>query len=217
MKTSTLKQFLAVSVFLLCQNTFGQLAAIDSLKLIPENPNVSDEIKLICYSTFAYGGCDLQNHSVTFQGNQITVNLEYEPGFLAYICHSVDTISLGNLNTGNYQLYANLIILPMDETADTDTLSFSVDSPLNIGENPSAGSLIVYPNPFYQEFQIKTDAMIETVEIHSVSGQKITLKESTVSPNKTIHLPDLENGVYLLIATDSKGNKYTKRIIKNTL
>lgn len=217
MKTRILKQFLAASLFLLSQNTFGQLSTIDSLKLIPENPNTGDEIKLICHSTFSTGGCDLQNYSVSFQGNQITVNLEYEPGFLTYICHSVDTISLGNLNAGDYGLHANLIIQPMDEITDTDTLSFTVDNSLNVIENPGAESLIIYPNPFDREFQIKTDAIIEQVEISSVSGQKIILNKTLISHNKTIDVSGLKNGIYLLILTDINGNQYTKRIFKNTL
>lgn len=217
MKTRILKQFLAANLFLLSQNTFGQIHAIDSMKLIPENPTAGDEIKLICYSAFSSGGCELQNYSVSFQGNQITVNMEHEPGFLTYICHSVDTISLGNLSMGDYQLYANLIIQPMDELADTDTLSFSVDNSLRIDEHSNTGNLTIYPNPFDQAFQIKTDAVIEQLEISSVSGQKIILDKTLITLDNMIDVSGLKNGIYLLIATDTKGNKYTKRILKNTL
>ncbi|MDF3029158.1 MAG: hypothetical protein K0S23_3465 [Fluviicola sp.] len=216
MNTSTLKQFLAFSTFLVCQNTFGQIPAIDSLILIPENPNTGDEIKLICYSTFPTGGCDMQNSSVTIQGDQITVSMEHEPGMLTYICHNVDTISLGDLNPGDYELHANLIIQPMDEIVDSDSLFFSVDAQLRIDEHSDTGSLSVYPNPFDRELQIQTDAVIEEVEISSVSGQKISVNKEHIPVDKTIDTSDLKNGIYLLKMTDNKGNKYTRRIIKNS-
>jgi hypothetical protein len=135
---------------------------------------------------------------------------------LTYICHSVDTISLGNLNTGAYELHANLIIQPMDEIADSDSLYFSVDAQLRIDENSDNSNLSVYPNPFDRELQIQTDVAIEEMEISSVSGQKISLNKALIPVNKTIDVSDLKNGIYLLKITDTKGNKYTRRIIKNS-
>ena len=217
MKISTLKQFLISGLICFGQQTFVQAQGIDSLKIIPENANAGDEIKVVCFSTFPTGGCDLMDYSVTFQGNQITLNLEHEPGMLTYICHSIDTISLGTLNAGDYDLHANLIIQPMDEIVDWHTTSFSIDSPLGFDDLTNTANPEVYPNPFDRELQIKADAIIESVEISSVSGQKIVLSENTGFNEKIIDLSDLKNGIYLLILTDINGNQYTKRIFKNTL
>ncbi|MNU79405.1 hypothetical protein D3C71_690190 [compost metagenome] len=215
MKAIKFKQTLIGGLLFLSQHAFGQIPAIDSLKIIPENAHAGDEIKVICYATFPAGGCDLMDHSITIQGNQITLSMEYIDGAATYICHSVDTISLGNLSSGNYHLHANLMIQPWDEIVDFDTTSFFVDIPLSIGNNGNIPDLAVYPNPFTDEIQIKTDAIIEQIEVSAVSGQKIDLKENGLNAEKKINVSDLKNGVYMLVLTDIKGNKHTERIIKN--
>ncbi|AEA44457.1 T9SS type A sorting domain-containing protein [Fluviicola taffensis] len=215
MKELIFNQLLILSLILMSQKAFGQNPTIDSLKIIPENANTNDEIKVICYTTFPSGGCELVNHSLIAQGNQLTLSLEYEFGFLTYICHSVDTISLGNLDANNYQLHVNLIIHPMDQIVDSDNVNFSIDTPLSINSHSTKYSLTVFPNPFENELQIKTDATIEKVELSTFSGQKIILKEITVPNDTMIDVSELKNGIYLLTITDNKGNKYTKRIVKN--
>ncbi|MNK10525.1 hypothetical protein D3C87_285500 [compost metagenome] len=215
MKARKLKQLLIPVLLFVSQQSFGQIPGIDSLKIIPENAHAGDEIKVICYATFPSGGCDLMDHSITMMGNQITLSLEYMLGAATYICHSVDTISLGNLATDNYYLRTNLTIQPFDEIADSDSTSFFVDIPLSIGGNGNIPDLKVYPNPFSDEIQIKTDARIEKVELNTLSGQQIFLEENGLNTENKITISDLKNGVYLLVLTDHKGNKHTERIIKN--
>lgn len=216
MKTIKLKHLLIPSLIFFGQQAFGQIPGIDSLKIIPENPNLSSEVKVICYATFPSGGCELQDHDITIQGNQITLNVEYMPGAATYICHAEDTISLGNLSAGDYHLHTNLIIQPLDEIVDTATADFTVANFLRVGEN-TFPDLAIYPNPFEQELQIQTDAVIEKIEIHSLSGQLILLKEGNLVSGKTVDLSHLEDGAYLIQLTDSKGNTCTKRILKRAL
>ncbi|WP_430404004.1 T9SS type A sorting domain-containing protein [Fluviicola sp.] len=216
MKTIKLKQLLIPGLILFSQQVFGQLPAIDSLKMIPDNPTIADEIKIICYATFPSGSCNLENHYVTVQGNQITLNLEYNPGAATYICHDVDTVSLGNLEAGDYELDVNLIIMPMDVIEDHDTLYFSIGNLLGINEHPNNFDVSIHPNPFNKEIRIETDAIIETIELNSISGQKVS-KEINLNFDKKIDLSDLKDGIYLLTLTDVKGNKSTKRVFKSTL
>ena len=216
MKTHKLKQLLILGLILFGKQVFGQLPAIDSLKMIPQNPTSADEIKIICYATFPSGSCDMDNHFVTIQGNQITLNLEYSPGAATYICNDVDTVSLGNLDAGDYELDVNLIIMPMDTIEDQDTLYFSIGNLLGINEHPNNFDVTVHPNPFNKELRIQTDAIIEKVELNSISGQKVS-KEIYLAYDKKIDLSDIKDGIYLLTLTDDKGNKSTKRIFKSTL
>lgn len=215
MKTK-LKQLLIPGLILFSQQVFGQLPSIDSLKMIPNNPTIADEIKIVCYTTFSSGSCDMQNHYVTVQGNQITLNLEYSPGAATYICNDVDTVSLGNLDAGDYELDVNLIIMPMDVIEDHDTLYFSIGNLLGINENSNNFDVSVHPNPFNKELRIETDATIEKIELNSISGQKVS-KELTFAYDKKIDLSDLKDGIYLLTLTDDKGNKSMKRVFKSTL
>jgi|GEM_PF-2971068 len=216
MKTHKLKRLLISGLILFSQQVVGQIPAIDSLRMIPENPTIADEIKIVCYATFPSGSCDLGNHFVIVQGNQITLNLEYSPGAATYICSDVDTVSLGNLDAGDYELDVNLIIQPMDTIEDQDTLFFSVGNLLGINENTNTFDVSVHPNPFNKELRIVTDVIIEKVELNSISGQRFS-KEINLAYDKRIDLSDLKDGIYLLILTDDKGNKLMKRVIKSTL
>lgn len=212
MKIMNLKFMLIVSLMFLAQQTFGQLPVIDSLKIIPENPQSGDEIKVICYATFSSGGCDLMDHDILIQGNQITLNTEYMPGAATYICHSVDTISLGILEADDYQLHVNLIIQPQDAIVNTKNADFTVSDILGLDQKASI-RLTIAPNPFDHEFQIKTDANIEKVEINTLSGQTI-FRATGLNPENQITVSDLKNGTYTLVVTDNKGNKRSQLIIK---
>ena len=217
MKTTKLTQLLILVLILSGLNANAQIPAIDSLKIIPENANPMDEIKVICYATFPSGSCNLVNHSLAFQGNQITLNLEYEIGAATYICHSVDTVSLGILNAGDYDLQANLIISPFEEIVDSESISFTIDGSLGLDDHLHSYNFSVYPNPFTGLLQIRIDGIIENIEVRSLSGQELKLDETGVLKADTIDLSDLNNGIYLLIVTDAKGYKWIKRIIKESL
>jgi hypothetical protein len=220
MRTSTLKQILIVSMILVCRTTFGQfgpLPAIDSMKIIPENPEAGDEIKLVCYTTFSSGGCDMQNYDVAIQGNQVVVHVNFMPGAATYMCHSTDTIPLGNFGAGNYGLHANLVIQPMNSVEDTASINFSIGGFVTTSEHIEAYSLVVSPNPFTDKLRINTDAVIERMEIRSVSGQEISLDEAGIFNQQTVDVSHLQNGLYILTAIDNKGNRYTGRILKNGL
>lgn len=214
MKSKPFKQLLVLGAILCCQNTFGQLPSIDSVKLIPQNPISTDEIQLICYATFASGGCDLQDHLVSISGNQITLSLEYTPGMATYICHAVDTISLGYLMAGNYETDINLILTPQDAIADHEELNFFVGTQLGTNESSDDFQVAIQPNPFEQGFRIETNARIEKMELFTVSGQKIN-KEFSLQSAKGMDLSDLKDGIYLLTLTDQNGNRHSQRIIKN--
>ncbi|MNK08993.1 hypothetical protein D3C87_269400 [compost metagenome] len=212
MKTNTFKKFLAVTTIMLCQNAFGQIPAIDSIKIIPVNPNAGDEVKAICYATFAYGDCQMNDYTLNIQGNQLFLDLHFTPGMMTYICNSVDTISLGNLPAGVYELQTQLML--NEVIKDHVIQNFTVGEALGIDENANTFQVSVQPNPFTDELYIETNARIEKAELSSISGQKIR-KEIPLGSNQKIDLSDLKEGIYLLTLTDQNGNRYSKRIVKN--
>lgn len=187
------------------------------MKIIPENPEAGDEIKLVCYTKFSYMTCDMENFTVMIQGNQIVVNIYSHSGNLASICYSVDTIPVGSFGAGDYELHTNLLFQSTNSVEATDSINFQVGNLLSIGEHAAGYNLLVHPNPFNKELHIQTDAVIEHMEIRSVSGQEILLNETFALYQKTIDAHHLENGLYILTLTDNKGNRYTKRVLKNDL
>jgi hypothetical protein len=214
MKKYYLHQLLLVGLLFLTHQVNAQIPAIDSMKVIPANPDSVDEIKVICYTTFPYGDCDLIDHSFTIEDNTITLSLNYTMGMAAYICHSVDTISLGYLNAGNYNLEANLTIDPEEVIEDMHSISFFVDE--HLGINKIAHDILIYPNPFQDKLSIKTDGGVEQLEIFSIFGQKVISKNNLLS-ELTVNVSDLEDGIYLVILTDNKGNRYSNKVLKTKL
>ena len=97
-----LKQAILPMLLMATQQVFGQIPAIDSLKFLPESPVAGDEVKVIIYTTFPYGDCDLASHSMNVQDGSIVLDLVYTMGAAAYICHSTDTVTIGLLEKGEY-------------------------------------------------------------------------------------------------------------------
>lgn len=215
-----LQAIIAITVFtclFAAQYTFGQHgSAIDSLVIIPSTPTVNNEVKLVCYATFPTGDCVLNNHSIDFQGNEITVMLNYLVGDYTAICHSVDTLTMGTLPADNYELTAYMTINLLEAIFDTDTVNFTVDNVLGINNTSFKNEFEIYPNPSSGEMTIigtyETD--LNYVEIYSIHGNKVFQQE--VKKNRSINASHLTNGLYIVIMTDRKGHQYKKKIVKYT-
>lgn len=208
---------LLISVFA-SQYTFGQQGSvIDSLKIIPNNPTVDDNAQLIVYTTFTSGDCNLNIHSLDIQNNNINVLLNYTVGVNTAICHSVDTLTIGNLNSGNYELTANLTVNVMNAIFDTDTISFTVANALSVIQNSLDKNINIYPNPFINEIQIKTSPTmnLSNIEIYSAIGSII--KQMKFDSDGKVNVSDLNIGMNFIVLTDKNGNRYTKKIIKKAL
>ena len=218
-----MKKIYIINLYLLgilcCTNyVFAQAASrIDSLKIIYTNPSGGDNIKLICYTWFSQSECDLVDHTIQIQSNKITVMLNYEVGDLFTVCNQVDTFLIPTLNPGNYELLTSLTINDLNEISDTDTVKFTVGNDLGIGNAGNHEDLNIYPNPFLNELQITANSGLNLVnlEIYSTTGNKV--KQIKFDPDKKIHVTDLQAGLYFIVLTDNKGNRYKKKMIKNDL
>ena len=216
MRNIKFRQMLTFCILLMTKTIVAQIPAIDSLKIIPLNPTINDEIKIICYATFPAGDCDLTNHFDNFQGNNINVNLNYTVGENTAICHSIDTLTIGTLNAGNYELTANLTIGLLQAIFDTDTIEFYVTNPLIISEIENHLLIDLYPNPFNGQINLQCKCKIETIDIYSTLGQKIIALNKISGETEKLDLSNLQKGVYYVIITDNQQRRYAKKIIKNS-
>ncbi len=189
------------------QQTFGQspIPAIDSLKIIHEN----GETKVVCYTTFTSGDCDLADYTIHNENNIITLSVNFTVGAATYICHSVDTISLGTLTPGDYDLEGNLTIGSSEVIVHQKTVSFTVGE-LNVGLIDAA-TFNIYPNPTQKFLSIESEKHFKQVEIISIFGQ-IVLNAEMVE--QTIDVSDLEEGFYFVRLTDEMGKQISKRMLK---
>lgn len=214
MKNRTLKCLLIAGLTILSNQAFAQLPAIDSVKLIPANPNSNDVLKVVVYTTFPSGSCNLNSTEAEQIGNDIYLALDYTVGMATYICHSVDTIEIDNPGAGIYELTITLSTNQQDVTEDTHIMQFEIDPFLGIAEFHS-NSFTLYPNPVQNELRFKANFTAEKLEIRSVSGQLIH-SAKLLAGNPTINISDLKQGVYFVTLVDPSGNTFTQRISKNT-
>lgn len=213
-----LKQMILPMMLLLAtQQVFGQIPAIDSFTVIPENPVAGDEVKVIVYATFPYGDCDLTNHAIDVQNGIIVLDLVYTIGAATYICHSTDTVTIGYLEKGKHPLEINLYVetgLTGEQTLeDSESTIIPVDQPLSIHVPPGDSGISMYPNPFYEEISISTDVKIDRVEILSVTGEKLVVYVGDIS-DTSINLSDLNPGIYFLRVAYKNGDYYSQKISK---
>ncbi|MFA5541038.1 MAG: T9SS type A sorting domain-containing protein [Bacteroidales bacterium] len=72
---------------------------------------------------------------------------------------------------------------------------------------------IAYPNPTYKEINIKSESVINSIEIYNSLGQRVY--QSVVNSNtKTIDISSFTNGVYIL-GVNTENGVIRKKIIKN--
>lgn len=193
-----------------------QAPMFDSLKITPENPTDNDELKLSCYATFLTSDCQLDSTSVNLQGDTIFLPLHYNVGEGQAICHSMDTVSLGQLSEGHYVLIPYMTINLLEAVFDTDTIEFTVGQHLDIGETNLDNRVVLYPNPVGNYLTIKTGDLSEKylLEIYSILGCKV-IEQDIIGTTK-MSLSVLSDGIYMVVLTDSKGEQIKKKIVKHS-
>ncbi len=214
MKIKTFTCILIAGLTILSNQAFAQLPAIDSVKLIPANPNSNDQLKVVVFTTFPSGSCNLNSAEFQLIGNDIYLELDYTVGAASYICSSVDTIEIDNPGAGAYQLTTIIGTNQQDVIEDTHIMQFEIDPFLGVDEFHS-NSFTLYPNPVQNELRFTSNFTVEKLEVRSVSGQIIQSTE-LLAGNPIIDLSALKQGVYFVSLVDPSGNTFTQRISKNT-
>jgi hypothetical protein len=159
----------------------------------------------------------LTSSSVNINGATITLNASHSLGVLAVICYSTDTLTIGTLNAGTYELTYHLYAPPT--IYDIDTIIFTVQqaSGLQLIEN-SDQKIKVYPNPATTEIHIDLNTPStekHDIDIYSVFGQKIkTIRE--VYGIITVDISDLIGEIYFIVITNGQNKRWTKKITKYT-
>ncbi|MBW8051820.1 MAG: T9SS type A sorting domain-containing protein, partial [Cytophagales bacterium] len=194
---------------------------IDSLKIIPSNPTTNDSIKIISFTLFPYGACTLKNSSFNINNKEIVINATHFEGGWPAICNSVDTITIGKLDTGAYTLYYNLSVDTNLAVFDTDTLFFVVQNPTDVISTPVETTAIkIYPNPNTDEFIIEMNILkVQDVEItlFNIAGQVIyneNLKRFKGLYFKRINTKGLSTGVYQLQIKTGYGEVNKKVVVE---
>lgn len=213
MKVYSLTLFGFLMIFFIITNAEAQ---IDSLKIAPNNPTTIDSVYVISYTTFSSSGCDVSDSSVNIIGSTITLYALSWQGNADEWCHSADTLLIGKLNSGTYEL---IFYLRSDDTPpflDIDTIMFTVQHSFGIETAEFSDQEInIFPNPAINEIHIDLKAQLDdctVIEIYSLTGQKLKSVMAKTNPI-SIDIKDLNSGVFFILITTGQGYKWAKKII----
>jgi hypothetical protein len=183
-----------VSIFNLIGQRFEP--SIDSIKIIPKNPTVNDNITLFVYlsnvDTCIHYKKEIKNDSIDIWTNTL------------YPCFNskklIDTISLGKLSQKSYKIhYRAWDIYKMCGDVDTNFV-LTISEPNNITEGESVQSLVIYPNPVINDkIIIEVDNNWEKKTIQFININGVVVKEiNFMNHQNEFSLLDLEAGMYIV-------------------
>lgn len=141
-----------------------------------------------------------------FDGIQLPAEQDDEPGshgFVKFKINPVSTIPLGTIVNNTAEIYFDF-----NQPIVTNTINSTIDTAqtvIAIEELMNSKEFNVYPNPFMNTLDIKSNASVEEpglLEIYALSGKR--LKSTKLNKGlQRIDLTDLESGIYIYqIKTD---------------
>lgn len=173
---------------------FGQ-SWIDSLIIIPPNPDTSDIIEVVSYTTFSYSSCTLDSSEIILGPSEITIDACYTIGIGAAFCNSIDTITIGVLAPGNYVLIYNVKEYCIAVNV-SDSVNFNVVAFNSLPELASFEQVNVYPNPTTGTFTVQ--GATGTIVVLDLFGR---LVHSSTDPQ--LDMSNFPKGVYLVKVGDA--------------
>ncbi|NJK85894.1 MAG: PKD domain-containing protein [Bacteroidales bacterium] len=174
----------------------------ESLELIPGTPVENEEIYLVAHTVHPSGGCNLIDYSIWRYENQIFIEPIYEQGLATYICHSVDTFSIGKLKAGKY-----LLIFPY-----SDSLFFSVKKDSNACE---ADFNFTYPKCYEDSAKCgKNSVVFHDVSFGNVVSWKWDFGDGTTSDESNPFHMYQDTGIYNVCLTIETSSGCTSQICK---
>jgi hypothetical protein len=203
MKTHQLTLATLLLIFFLTGNLKAQPPTIDSLKIIPANPTANDIVKIIAFTSWYINPCTLTSYSLNDTNNQITVIAIHSGAGIFMPCSSIDTLTIGVLNAGNYELTYNLADTFWTVIYDIDTIIFTVQQASGLQQIDNSDQRIkVYPNPFSTSTTIFIDdkLLTSTIEIrmYDIFGREIKRMTKTKNKEITITKDNLTGGLYFI-------------------
>ncbi len=198
-----------------------QTSVFDSIKVIPANPHTTDYIKLISYTAQRSSPCYFDSSKVIDQPNIVNATFYYRAyGFLAeYIM--IDTVDLGYLIPGVYNLNADLLTFSYTDTiVDSIAMEFTVTrGDVGLKEESKFISLNLYPNPVNNQLNFTLTDIFNTIklEVLDVTGKRVKVESYTNKGDgefkNSIDVSDLKNGLYF--CRFSNGEKQvTRKFVK---
>jgi len=208
--------FISLLISFVSLSSFSQIPRFDSAWVHPGAPMEGEDVYFIYTSTHPNTGCKNLFWSGLFGSDSLDLTVYHQVGMLTAICHSQDTVYLGNFAAGIYHLRAILAdtsfnfhdtlfltfeVFPF--SAQTETTSIKGD--LNIFPNPAKNLLIVdWPSAssgFHYELNDLTGRSLIQGQIMGFGSGIINIRE------------EIPSGLYVMKLNQGGVNYLTRKIL----
>lgn len=198
-----------------------------TLKIIPENISIDDSVFFTILSSPFSGSCthNLKVDSIIDANNtahtKIYISGKYDSGNKCgdfWDKDLNDTINIGLLPIGSYQLIYQFIDITSDEDmrhpTNTYWLWFDVYPFSKVQDNNKIKEIKIYPSPCNSHINIVfPDMDNKHIQLFDVFG-KIIFEKNTNQNSLQINMSSYNSGIYF-INIESNNNIYNHKIIKN--
>lgn len=201
--------------------TEAQQPTVATPTIIPQNPTAASIIKVVVKVSTPNSLVVVDPNSNLVNGQQIKIKGCYSPGMLPFAQSYIDTLMIGQLPAGNYQIMQKAYLsstqqhcTPIDSNQVILSLTVSsgtVSTGISQTEDPLDGTFYVYPNPSISSLFISGTSSEAEASIFSTTGALIN-KE--ILNKNSIDIQNLTAGLYFITITD-KGKSHTQKFIKS--
>lgn len=211
-----MKHLYIILIICLSTSLYGQ-GTITSIEIVPAVPTIADSVYLVAHLSFSSGSCEQQYFSASVVGNNVIASSHHCVGTLTVICPASDTVNLGLLAAGTYNVdltlssgAAPIPCSPGFAPDDNDTLSFTVIAPTAIQSVDF--DFKMSPNPAETELRISGPGIQNRSNLKvSIYAQDGKLLISSVLPDHGIvDLTELTAGIYFVQVGASSVKKLVK-------
>lgn len=145
----------------------------------------------------------MTDSSISIAGTTITIIATHVVGHSSVICNSVDTLRIGKLNSGTYELIYQIKMDNSPDIRDSDTIVFNVQNPYGVKTYVhSQQEINIFPNPTSTSITIVTPTK-GSLSVLNMSGQQL-LQQAISEPITTIDISSLPSGVYFVRVTGER-------------
>ena len=152
---------------------------ITGYQIFPENPTSSDEISLVVQTSFSFMDCRLDSLHEYYACGAFAFDGFYGTGFVSGDCSRSDTISIGTLPNGPYQISYRMYYLGWAQVDQIDTFITVGTTGIDHRFDEASVGLKITPNPSRGQVNIVVDnGPVDRLRIYSIAG--ITVFDSQI-------------------------------------
>ncbi len=210
------KLLLFSAILFLSLQSFGQ--GFQYVGVSPNQPTDTDTVSVIASFIFTSAPCDLVNQNFTMTGNDIFTYHFHCPGMLTVMCPGIDTLPIGVLSAGIYNVTSSLFQGAQDSLGnclnftqiDAANYQFTVSLGTNVDQISKARPIVFLNKENIMISNLNTDYQFV---LYDVSGKEIiSRKVSSTDNNFSI---SVESGIYFYSLLANGAQKFTGKLIVN--